>query len=417
MFVRVLNKTSSKRSNSDNTFLKIVGVIFIITLSLTLEMFDVVSGMCVKLIYTTSLVIFAKIFYLNYLVEDIILSLVYYTTSLVVGHVLESVFSQFVELSYSGFFAILTSCIVFVVIAEFIFPSILDYKNYVFTNKEFIALFSFSLTSFLSMSMPKLFGQGFVIDFIAIVCVVSSLIFSALIKIIRAQEKTEALLIEKNKFLEQQDKLVKEKEEAKYKSYQKSVDFDDQVRRINHDLMHHFNYLLACDGLPQKARDYINKLKGTVVEASGYFNTGSSILDLILEEKCRQAEKEGIKFRAIGDFSNGLDIEPASVSIIFGNLLNNAIEGVRKVPSDQYRVIDVVFYQEPHHRIYIKISNTACTKDLVINNGKIETTKKDKKMHGIGLDSVHKEVSKYSGRVIMSVEENSFIVEIVVPVH
>ncbi len=418
IFVRLLNRTSVKRPRCDNLWSRSIGVTVFIALMVILGLVSgFISGVVRKVIYLVCLIVFAKVFYMNYLVENIVMSLIYYTTSMVINSVVADVYSRFIDWPCTPYILTVLSTTLLFVVTEFVLSNILDYKNYVFTNKEFIFLFSLGGVSFWLMATYEWLDVEFFVDFIVIICVVSNLVVSALVKIIRGKEKNESLLIERNKFLEKQDKLIREKEEARYKSYQKSVDFDDQIRRINHDLMHHFNYLLDCDGLPQRAKDYINKLKGTVSEASNYFSTGSSILDLILEEKCKQAEKAGIKFRVIGDFSDGLDLEPASVSIVFGNLLNNAIEGASKVSVDQYRVIDVVFYQEPHHRIYVKISNTACTKDLVINNGKIETTKEDKKMHGIGLDSVNKEISKYNGRVMMSVEDDNFIVEIIVPVH
>lgn len=417
IFVRLLNKTSLKKSSTDNTFIKFASIIVLVSLFVVLDVFSMSPFFIVKPVCIILLMVFAKVFYMNYFVENIIMALIYYTTSLVMEHVLLGVFSRFINIPYIECASIAISCLLFLIVAEFILANILDYKNYIFTNTEFIFLFAFGLISFVLILLSDKFNNGFFVDFFVIICVIANLIFSALIKIVREREKNEALLIERNKFLEEQDQLVKEKEEEKYRSYQKSVEFNEQVRRINHDLFHHFNFLLSCEGLPQSARDYINELKGTVDEASNYFNTGSSILDLILEEKCKQAEKLGIKFKVMGDFSNGLNLEPASVSIVFGNLLNNAIEGASKIQDNRYKSVDVVFYQEPHHRIYIKISNTANTKDLIIENGKLKTTKKDKKLHGIGIDSINREIRKYNGRVITSIEDNRFITEIIVPVH
>ena len=90
------------------------------------------------------------------------------------------------------------------------------------------------------------------------------------------------------------------------------------MRRINHDLNHHFNYILSCIDDKDKIQEYINKLKGEVNEVAKYFDTGSSIVDLILQEQYEKAEKLGIKLLVVGGFEEELKVEPAIVSIILG---------------------------------------------------------------------------------------------------
>ena len=75
-----------------------------------------------------------------------------------------------------------------------------------------------------------------------------------------------------------------------------------------------------------------------------------------------------------------------------------------------------MFYQDPHEKFYLKLSNTAITEDIKIENGKIETTKDNKEFHGIGISSVKKEVEKYKGITKFLVGEDTFTVEISIPV-
>ena len=416
-FVRLMDNTSLPRYTCKNKIYKILGVMCLISAYLLAELAPLFNGFSAKILYLSASLVFVLVFYLNHFVENLILVLTYMTTSMCLGYIVNLVCTAIFKSDKisSDAFGFLTNAIMILVtylVIEFILSNILDYKNYFFTNIEFCALFCFNVVGYVLF-----LGEMHMLSvWVSVLCVIAVLIMSALIKIVRQKEDKERLLIERNKFLEQQDKLVREKEEERYKSYQKSVELDQQVRRINHDLMHHFNYVLDCKNIDQ-IRGYINGLKGTVEKASNYFDTGSSILDLILEEKCKQAERAGLKFKVMGDFSDGLKLEPASVSIIFGNLLNNAIEGCSKVSKDQYRSIDVIFYQEPHKKFYLKISNTANIQDIKTENGKIKTSKtEDKEFHGIGLDSVRQEIEKYKGDLKISMDVDTFITEVIIPV-
>ena len=60
--------------------------------------------------------------------------------------------------------------------------------------------------------------------------------------------------------------------------------------------------------------------------------------------------------------------------------------------------------------IYIKNSFDSVVKD---NGTKLLTRKKDKKMHGIGLQSVNDIVDKYRGEVELRYSGNEFLIQIV----
>ena len=413
VFVRLIDKTSAPKRICKSKIYKTLGVFCLISMCVLIEINPFISDGLAKVLYLLSFIIFSTIFYSNRLVEKLILALTYTTTHMYSGYLVHYICKVFVDESVvtSSAFSFLVNTIMMLIvylITEFILSNILDYKSYVFTNIEFIALFSFNITGYiLSLYQLNIFTTS-----VSALCVIAVLIMSALIKILRQKEYNEKLLSERNSFLENQDKLVREKEEAKYQSYKKSIEHEQEIRRINHDLMHHFNYILDCDNI-DKIKDYISDLKGTVKRSSNYFDTGSSILDLILEEKCRQSEELGIKFKVMGGFSEKLKLEPASISIIFGNLLNNAIEGCNRLKQSDYKSIDVAFYQEPGNGLYIKISNTADIKNIKRENNKIKTSKKtEERFHGIGLDSVRKELEKYKSFLKISMHHNTFVAEV-----
>lgn len=414
MFIKFANEILKKRKINKVT--NIIGTLFFVLLVCFFIVFYEFGDWIPHLLFIGLCIIYSVYFYLNHFTEDILLSCTYFMTFWVISFIFNSLENKVYDcVGKSNLVLWISMIIKFIVIylaIDKVMTRFIDYKKYSITSKEFLLLMFFCLVGDISI----VFYSNHISVIFGIVCSTAIIVVSYDIMVIRQRQEKEKLLSERNVFLENQDKLIKEKEEAKYQSYQKSVELDEQVRRINHDLMHHFNYLLSCEDLPKQARDYINNLKNVVVSSTAYFDTGSSILDLILEEKKSECDKLGVKFKVIGDLSEGVKLEPASLSIIFGNLLNNAIEAVKKIPEDRYRSIDSVFYQEPNKKFYLKISNTAEAKDIKIKDEKIETTKDNKEYHGIGLDSVRKEVEKYKGFMRFFVNNDIFTVEIIVPV-
>ncbi len=85
--------------------------------------------------------------------------------------------------------------------------------------------------------------------------------------------------------------------------------------------------------------------------------------------------------------------------LIVSNLPDNAIEACEKTDMEQ-RLIKVKLHTE-FNRITISVRNPAA--EAPIKNGeKFETTKSDKKEHGIGLTNVEQTVMKYGGECISS---------------
>ena len=306
---------------------------------------------------------------------------------------------------------IIALALIYLFIARVI-PKFMDYKKHEIDINQFVTLMFFCLVGFVSL---MLYNNLFSIT-IGAICNVAILMLSMYINVLQEKEEKEKLLLERNQLLEEQDKLIKAKEAEKYQSYQNSKEAEEKMRRINHDLNHHFNYILSCIDDKDKIQKYINKLKGEVNEVAKYFDTGSSIVDLILQEQYEKAEKLGIKLLVVGGFEEELKVEPAIVSIILGNLLNNAVEGARKAKSE-FKNINVTFYQEPGKEFYLEVSNTADIDNLKMENGTLETTKEDKTSHGIGLKSVRKAVKDNKGTMRITTENNTFSVKVQIPIN
>lgn len=96
------------------------------------------------------------------------------------------------------------------------------------------------------------------------------------------------------------------------------------------------------------------------------------------------------------------------MSIILGNLLDNAADALAKVDK---KILDIKIKYE-RGILYISIYNSYNGKIIVDKRGKLLTGKLEKENHGLGLESVERIVKKYNGISKISYEEHIFKIDI-----
>ncbi|MCI6042346.1 ATP-binding protein, partial [bacterium] len=125
-------------------------------------------------------------------------------------------------------------------------------------------------------------------------------------------------------------------------------------------------------------------------------NTGNIVTDSLVGYWKRTAENKGIEFQAELSIPMDIPFKGADISLILGNLLENAVEGAAKAYRKKYIQLKVK-YDRKNLLIIVKNSYNG---DLLKGKGKgLRTTKEDSFNHGIGLPSVRRTVEKYNGTV------------------
>lgn len=200
---------------------------------------------------------------------------------------------------------------------------------------------------------------------------------------------------------------------AAVNSYQQSM----AERRIHHDMKNHLLALRGCIGSDQAAGQYLNQLMDelTAFEVPAY--TGNPILDGLLADKCRIARSDGIDLTLqIGYWPGGLLSDP-DTTVIFGNLLDNAIEASRQVEDPELRSI-LLKTAAAAGGVCITVSNYfAGRQGAPRAAGALPpTTKADRAAHGIGLGSVKRSLEKYGGALTLEVlPERRFVATVLIP--
>jgi len=102
------------------------------------------------------------------------------------------------------------------------------------------------------------------------------------------------------------------------------------------------------------------------------------------------------------------------VSAIFGNALDNAIEGVSKLPDPSQRLIRLSVARQKGF-LRIKVENR-CVDRLAVEGELPRTTKADSSQHGYGLKSIRATAEKYGGTVTVQAEGGWFTLGLLVPI-
>ena len=124
------------------------------------------------------------------------------------------------------------------------------------------------------------------------------------------------------------------------------------------------------------------------------FHTGNLIIDSGLNLNASHIRRSQITMDYKINIPEELAIEPFDLNVIFGNLLDNAIEAVEQLEPEQRQIkLQLEF---DNSALYLLIANP-CRTDLTFDEAHVETTKPDRANHGLGLKNVRSAVERYPG--------------------
>lgn len=179
-----------------------------------------------------------------------------------------------------------------------------------------------------------------------------------------------------------------------------------------HDLKHTWIYLQKCleEKKLENAMECVNKHLGEVKIQERHTWTGISEIDLILDYKHQQMEKYGIQFLSDIEIYT-LPIQGEDFMIIWGNLLDNAIEATRKCEVAERRIHLLI--KNVNEMFMLRIGNTCLDKPKKEGNWLV-TAKKDPIYHGWGIANMKQIVESAGGEINYTCEGNWFEVNILI---
>lgn len=193
--------------------------------------------------------------------------------------------------------------------------------------------------------------------------------------------------------------------------------YEDLTRR-QHDYRHHLQtlqQLVAASG-EESAKAYLETvLHGT--DGEEMIVTGSPETDALLTAKRRLIHAEGVAFRFTPYPLANLPVSTADFCVLTGNLLDNALEGILRMPSQPADAAVSLAFSRSWNMFYIYCENPCDPRAVAAKQGRFVTSKKqdDAMLHGLGLRSIEAIAARAQGRAEFCVEGNTFKAKIVLP--
>ncbi len=213
----------------------------------------------------------------------------------------------------------------------------------------------------------------------------------------------------------QRDALNKKYLKTQEENYLYLKERNEDIRRFRHDVKGH---MLTMRGLLEKGdmenlRLYIDRVEDDIHINDRRVTVTNGVVDAILNKYLYEAERRKVNMKVEGYLFEECHIEPYDLCIIFDNIVKNAIEAASATQAKSVYI--GVHRDEKFIRLYAENSSN---NPVLIENGKIQTTKNDKDNHGFGLINVERSVKKYKGTVAVNMwEENKFCVDICIPLN
>lgn len=189
-----------------------------------------------------------------------------------------------------------------------------------------------------------------------------------------------------------------------------------QTRGWRHDYHNHIQTMKAylAMGRLEELDQYLSELDQDLLTVDTVIKTGNVMIDAVLNSKISLARQRGIAVDAKAIVPKELDtsISEVDLSMIIGNLMDNAMEACMRVDEPGQRFIRV-YIDILKGQLYIYVMNA--TAGELKRVGRVYETLKNSRHHGFGLMRIDKVVDRYHGYLERENEEGVFATEVLLP--
>lgn len=188
-----------------------------------------------------------------------------------------------------------------------------------------------------------------------------------------------------------------------------------QTRGWRHDYHNHIQTMKAylSMGRLKELEQYLSELDQDLAAVDTVVKTGNIMVDAVLNSKLSLAAERQIFVDAKAVVPQQLAVSDVDLSLVIGNLLDNAIEGCMKQEKEDSRFIRV-YIDILKGQLYIYVMNSTAGK--LKRQGNIYLSAKQGKYHGFGLTRMDQVVKRYHGYLERQDEDGVFVTEIMLPI-
>lgn len=193
--------------------------------------------------------------------------------------------------------------------------------------------------------------------------------------------------------------------------YKMLAEQHSRSERLRHDMKNHIIALSALSRNKEweKMDDYLKNMGGVALDTEDM--TGNRAVDALLYQKRKQAEEKNIKWECDVQMPKECYVNEFDLCILFGNILDNALEACERLSRDENRFIDIC--AKPVKKCFLIEVKNSMDRTKKYTEG--FTNKDNACEHGIGLLNVGDVVNKYNGVVKTEAQKGIFGISILMP--
>lgn len=188
-----------------------------------------------------------------------------------------------------------------------------------------------------------------------------------------------------------------------------------KMRGWRHDYHNHIQVLKAHMETAhyEEAEKYLDMLTEDLQSVDTVLKTGNVMVDAILNSKLTMIKEKEIAVDATAIVPQDVSISGVDLSVMIGNMLDNAMEACMQIPQKEDRFIRI-YIDIIKKQLYICVTNS--TKGRPGKSGLRYISSKEG-LHGFGLLRIDSIVSKYHGFINRQDENGVFATEIMLPLE
>jgi len=188
----------------------------------------------------------------------------------------------------------------------------------------------------------------------------------------------------------------------------------ETIKAQQHDFKFHLNTILslAYNKKYDEVVKYISEVDNSIQNYEMIINTNDPILSSLLSMKYSKARSKDIDVAIDIDSIENDIVESTDLTIILGNILDNAIEACEKVKRDE-KLISLSIFEKKRY-FCIQQCNSK-NKGVFFSFSRKFTTKDNYNDHGYGLANVRYVVEKYNGTLSVKDHGSKFDLKIYIP--
>ena len=185
----------------------------------------------------------------------------------------------------------------------------------------------------------------------------------------------------------------------KYTTVEEKQHEEEMIQR---EILYRNEYYQDMERYQEQIQDILQEVLGDIRLAEEIIYSANPVVNAILKVKSVKAKEKEIPMQVTTLLPQRVSVDIGDMGVLYGNLLDNAIEAAMAVEQEKRYVHVESKFQEGRLLLSIKNSKPSGTSSCQ------QTSKKDKIKHGRGIRSVRKVAEKYGGELLLKDQGEHF---------